>query len=131
MCELIPGKSFRILVSVTEEMLASSVGSGTLPVLATPAVAALMEQAAWKLVQPSLPDGITTVGTFLQVEHLRPSGVGAQVEVTAVLTEVSQRQYAFSITAADAQGVLAKAGHRRATVKSQRFLEKAGIPAGT
>ena len=67
---------------VTQDMLACVVGSGSLPVLATPAVAALFEQSATLLAQKYLEEGITTVGTKLSLSHDAPTAPGAHVTGT-------------------------------------------------
>lgn len=71
--------------TVTKEMLAVQMGSGMVPVLATPALIACMENACMRLVQPAFGEGITTVGTRVEVAHLAPTPEGARIQVTATL----------------------------------------------
>ncbi len=113
-----------ISANVDEAMLAVNVGSGTLEVLATPVVAALMEKAACELVQPYLPEGITTVGTMISINHISASSLGAEIIAEARLTDIADRKYTFELTARDNAGVIATGKHERFTVKSQRFMEK-------
>ena len=113
-----------ISVITEKNMLASNVGSGTLDVLATPAVATLMEKASYELVQPYLPDGITTVGTMLTINHISATPPGAKIIVRARLADITDRKYTFELTAMDDAGFIATGKHERFTVKSERFTEK-------
>ena len=110
---------------VDRNNIAESMGSGTLPVYATPAVAALAEGAAYKLIEPYLPEGITSVGTKINVEHIAASSIGAEITAEAVLREFDGRKYCFDITVSDNAGVVAKIYHERFTVKKDKFLMKA------
>lgn len=110
---------------VTPEKLASAVGSGEVPVYATPCLAALMEKAARILVQPWLEEGITTVGTALQLTHTAATPEGAAVRARAELIEADGRRFVFRITASDEAGSIGECIHERCTVKTARFLEKA------
>ena len=98
------GLSAQSKVTVDGGNVAATMGSGDLQVFATPAMVALMENAAMKAVADHLPEGSTTVGAEMNVTHIKPSGVGAEIVASAVLTEVWQfirkyeiRQY-FTIT---------------------------------
>ncbi|MDD4797625.1 MAG: thioesterase family protein [Eubacteriales bacterium] len=110
---------------VTPDTTARAMGSGSLPVYATPAMIALMEGAACAALAGQLDDGVTTVGTFMQAEHLSATPVGMRVWAEATLTHSDGRTYTFAIDAYDEAGLIGKAQHKRASVKSQRFLEKA------
>ncbi len=109
---------------VSDGMTARAVGSGDLPVLATPMMMALMENAAMLCVAPHLPEGSTTVGSDIRSSHLRPTPVGAEVQATATLTAVEGRKLTFDITASDAQGVIGQGTHERFIVDSERFMSK-------
>lgn len=119
------GQSASRSLTVLSQHLATQVGSGSVDVLATPEVAALMEGAAADLVQPSLDAAFTTVGTKLSLEHLAPTPLGVQVTATATLTAVDGRVYQFSVEARDAAGLIAKGTHERVSVKRDSFPEKA------
>lgn len=110
---------------VTAEMLADHMGSGSLPVLATPMVAALFEKAAAALARHRLEEGLTTVGTQITVEHTAPTVCGETVTVEAELLEQQGRVFHFSLKAWDKAGPVASGKHDRVSVKSQRFVEKA------
>ena len=77
---------------VCEENTARTMGSGDLPVFATPAMVALMENAAMTAVAAALPEGSTTVGSEMNCSHIKPSKLGAAISATAVLTAVEGRK---------------------------------------
>lgn len=106
-------------------MLAKHVGSGSLPVLATPVLASLFEGAAAEMAEGELPEGITTVGTEITVHHTAPTPCGAKLTVEVKLTERTDRTFRFRMTALDEAGQVATGEHERASVKAEHFLEKA------
>lgn len=113
-------------IKVEEENLACSMGSGSLMVLATPAVVALMENAAAELAQKVLDnEELTTVGTMISIEHKSPTPVGAEVTATAVLKENDGRIFHFEVFASDKKGEIAKGTHTRVSVKAVKFQNKA------
>ena len=113
-------------LTVKKENLASVVGSGSLDVLATPAVAALMEGAAAELAQNLLDnDVLTTVGTAISIEHTSPTPLGAEVEAEARLVKTEGRLFFFELTARDNAGEIAKGTHTRVSVKAEKFQKKA------
>lgn len=116
---------YTVSEKVDKTNIALTVGSGTLEVLATPSVIALMEQAASQLVQPYLDEGITTVGTMIAAEHLSASPIGADITAKAILTGIDGRKYSFDLFAYDNAGLIAKGRHERFSVKSESFLKKA------
>ena len=101
-------------------------GSGDLDVFATPAMVALMENAAMKAVADALPEGSTTVGAEMNVTHIKPSGLGAEIVATAVLTVVEGRKLTFNVGARDAEGMIGEGIHIRYAVDRRRFMEKVG-----
>lgn len=109
---------------VKQENTARTIGSGNLEVFATPAMAALMENAAMLAVAESLPEGSATVGSLLQITHNRPSGLGETVQATATLEEVDGRKLTFSVTASDSMGVIGEGRHVRYVVDTLKFMEK-------
>jgi fluoroacetyl-CoA thioesterase len=102
-----------------------ALGSGDVPVLGTPAVLALVEQAACAAIGAGLDDGRTSVGSWVELEHLAPSKVGAQVVASAELVKVDGRVLEFTCDVRDGDRVIARARHRRAIVDRDRFLERA------
>ena len=113
-------------IQVDEEHLACAMGSGSLAVLATPAVVALMENAAAALADEILADDeLTTVGTMISIEHTSPTPIGAEVTATARLLENDGRLFRFEVTAADQKGEIARGTHQRVSVKAVKFQTKA------
>ena len=111
---------------IGEENLACSMGSGSLRVLATPAVVALMENAAASLAQEVLGDeALTTVGTMISIEHTSPTPLGAEVTATATLLEQDGRTFRFEVRASDKKGEIARGTHTRVSVKAEKFQQKA------
>ena len=119
------GKKSKRECLVTKDLLASSVGSGSVDVLATPIVAAIMEGAASDLAQTFLEDDYTTVGTKIIVEHLKATAEGVNVWAEAELTNVDGRKYTFLLRAFDNNGLIATGEHIRVSVKKDSFLKKA------
>lgn len=109
---------------VTENLTACAMGSGSLAVYATPALVALMEHAACEAIASTLEDGVTTVGTEMNVQHVSATPVGMEVWAEAELTAQEGRGYAFAITAYDAKGVIGTATHKRVAVKAEKFLAR-------
>lgn len=119
-------KSLTKTLKVEEENLACAMGSGSLMVLATPAVVALMENAAAELAQLELDnEKLTTVGTMISIEHTSPTPIGAEVTATATLTKVDERMFYFGVIANDKKGEIAKGTHTRVSVKADKFQMKA------
>jgi len=118
------GLSFTATMRVTPEVTAEYIGSGDLAVLATPAMCALMENAAMMAVVPHLEEGQTTVGTALNIEHSRATKVGDIITATAVLTEVNGRELKFNIAARDEVGVIGEGTHTRFVVIREKFISK-------
>ena len=109
-------------VKVTENNTAITMGSGDMSVFATPALVALMENAAMKAVAPHLPEGSTTVGGFIETSHLAPSAIGATIEAKATLTEIKGRKLSFAIEATEGDKLVGKATHIRFIVEREKFL---------
>ncbi|MBR2327663.1 MAG: thioesterase family protein [Clostridia bacterium] len=111
-------------ITVTDEMTAARVGSGLLPVYATPQMAALMEQTAAESIETMLPEGCTTVGTKLNLSHLSADPVGMELVCESVLTAVDGRRFEFHITVSDSFGVVGECDHERFSVKRESFMAK-------
>lgn len=110
---------------VDAPMLASSMGSGSLDVLATPALVALMEEAACAAIQPHLSPQQTSVGVRIDISHIAPTPPGVDVHARAELTEVDGRRLVFRVEAFDAQERIGEGRHERALVDPQRLLGRA------
>lgn len=112
-------------LKVDESNSAKTVGSGTLGVLATPAMIALMEKTAWMSVQDELDDGCGTVGTLLNVTHDAPTPLGMTVRCESELIEVSGRKLVFRVEAFDEVGKIGGGTHERFIVQNEKFQSKA------
>lgn len=119
------GDSLSKTKTVTEDLLACTVGSGSLKVLATPMVIALMENAACELAQQGLEDIFTTVGTGISIDHTSPTPINSSVTATVTLTKIDGRMFYFDVIAKDNKGVISKGTHTRVSVKSESFQRKA------
>lgn len=122
--ELSAGLSAQRAVTVEAADTAAEMKSGDLPVFATPAMVALMEHAAMAAVAGALPQGATTVGAEMNVEHVKPSGIGARIVATAVLTAVEGRKLTFNVGARDDEGMIGEGVHVRFVVDRERFMAK-------
>jgi predicted thioesterase len=107
---------------VTEDLTAIRLGSGDVPVFGTPALLALMEEAAVAAVHGALPDGATTVGSHVELDHLAPSRVGVEVRALATLTAVEGRALTFECEAYEGDKPIGRASHRRMIVDREKFL---------
>ena len=112
-------------LTVTEGDTAKAHKSGTLDVLATPRMAALMEATAWRSVAGELEEGMGTVGIKLDLGHLAPTPVGMKVWCESLLTGVDGRKLTFSITVFDGAGKIGEGLHERFIIEETKFQAKA------
>jgi fluoroacetyl-CoA thioesterase len=126
---LAAGLRATVRATVAEADTASAMGSGDVPVLATPRLLALAEAAAFAAVAPHLADGFTTVGTSVSLEHRRASSLGAEILVEAELTEVDGSRLVFGFIArvdsAEEDVVLGAGTAERVIVDRSRFIARA------
>ena len=115
---------------VTPENTAAAVGSGSLPVFATPYMIALMENAACNAIADALEDGQSSVGTKLDVSHDAATPVGMHVTAKAELVEVDRRRLVFRVTASDDAGPIGQGTHERFLIMAEKFLAKAEAKKG-
>jgi fluoroacetyl-CoA thioesterase len=120
-----PGLIGEASAVVERAHLASTLGSGSLDVLGTPAMIALMERAAVACVGESLAAGTTTVGIHIDVRHLAPTPAGIAVTARAELLEVAERRLTFRVTASDGAETIGEGRHERAIVDAARLLARA------
>ena len=118
------GKKFEIKILVSENDTAKAVGSGTLEVLATPRMIALMEEAAYKCIADDLEEGTSSVGTLMSVEHLSATPVGMEAYAVAKVSAVEGRKVSFTVEAYDEKGIIGKGTHDRFIVFSEKFVNK-------
>ena len=125
MKDIAKGITASVEKTVEEKDFASVHGSGSLPVYATPAMAALMEKTACVLLEPYMEEGETTVGISLNLQHLKASLCGMKLTCTATLVQTEGRKTVFDIEVRDALSVVGTARHERFSVLSEPFMQKA------
>ena len=111
-------------MTVSESDTAIAHRSGEVPVLATPRILALVEEASVRAVEGNLEDGSSTVGMRVQLEHISPTPIGAHVRAEANLEKVEGRRLVFHVSARDDRGLIAAGKVVRVIVNVERFLEK-------
>ncbi len=109
---------------VNAENTAIKLGSGTLEVFATPAMVALMENAAYKSVESCLAEGESTVGISADIKHVKASGIGEEITATATLVEVDGRRFVFELKASDSKGLIGEGRHERFVINNEKFLSR-------
>ena len=118
------GLKYESTVVVSPSNTAATLGSGDMDVFATPAMVALMENAAMLAVAAHLPEGSATVGTQMNTSHIEASPLGATITASAELTEVEGRKLTFAVKAWDEKGTIGEGVHTRFVVDRERFLSK-------
>ena len=124
MTELKAGLVGTATVIVTEKNIAKTMKSGALEVFATPAMCALMEEAACAAVNAAMESGNGTVGISLSVSHDRATAMGDTVVATATLTAVEGRKLVFAVEAKDSKGIIGKGAHERFIINNEKFMGK-------
>jgi predicted thioesterase len=122
---LIPGLTARVQLTVTDADTAQAMGSGDVPVLATPRVLALAEAATVAATAARLPSGSTTVGVRAELDHTAPSPVGATVLAEATLAKVDGRRLLFEVRVTAGDRAVAEVRVERVVVDRQRFVQSA------
>lgn len=111
-------------VMVTKELSAQNVGSGLLPVYATPSMIALMENTAFESVAQYLEEGCGTVGTSLNVKHVAATPIGMKVTCETELVRVDGRALTFEVKAYDECGLIGEGTHERFIITEEKFMAK-------
>jgi predicted thioesterase len=120
-----PGLSARVEHVIADADTAIALKSGEVPVLGTPRLLALCEEAALTAVAAELSDGQTTVGMKVQLDHLAPSAVGHKVVAEAVVEKVNGRRVLFTVSVNDERGLVAVGRVTRVVVDAEHFVAKA------
>ena len=118
------GQKYVSELVVTDAVTAIALGSGDMPVLATPAMMALMENAAMLAVRDSLPEGCTTVGGHIESSHLKPTKVGEKVEAVAEVVKVDGKKIFFKVAAYCGDALLGEGMHLRFVVDREKFMSR-------
>ena len=118
------GLTYTSQLTVSEAVTAIAMGSGDMPVLATPAMMALMENAAMLAVADHLPEGCTTVGGQIASSHLKPSKLGDTVTATATVTRIDGKKIEFKVEAHCDDVLLGEGSHLRFIVERNKFMSR-------
>lgn len=111
-------------IVVTDEVTASKVGSGLLPVHATPSMIALMEGTCAESVQPYLAEGEGTVGVAVDIKHIAATPVGMTVRCESLLKEVNGKKLVFEVNVYDEKGLVGTGIHKRAIINNEAFMAR-------
>lgn len=111
-------------IVVNNSNTALTIGSGSLNVFATPAMIALMEKAAVNCIEKQLDDTQTSVGTLINVSHIKASAIGAAITAVATLVNIDGRKLTFNVEAYDSDILIGKGTHERFVVDAQKFMSK-------
>lgn len=122
--ELKVGMEFELKEVVEYNTTAANVGSGGLEVFGTPYLIALIEKAAFYGVSDYLEKGYSTVGTVVNIEHISPSPIGANVCAKVVLVEIDGRRLVFSANVFDDHETIGKGMHERYIINEEKFMKK-------
>ena len=119
-----PGLAAKVVLEVGADDTALAFHSGDVPVLATPRLIALCEEASLEAISGLLPEGSTTVGMRVQFDHLAPTAVGHSVSAEATLERIEGRRLTFTVSATDDRGLVAAGKVTRVVVDVKKFLDK-------
>lgn len=119
-----PGLAATVALDVGDDDLAVALHSGDVPVLATPRLIALCEEATLAAVAGQVPEGHTTVGMRVQLDHLAPTAAGHRVKAEARLDKIEGRRLTFSVSASDDRGLVAAGRVTRVVVDVEKFMDK-------
>ena len=119
-----PGNQIEYQFVVEDQHTASQIGSGSLCVLATPAMILMMERISHRLLAEKLPEGYSSVGVHIEVQHLAPSPIGSTVTVRSELIHVDERSIIFKVSAWDSVEKIGEGTHTRMTIDFERFLKR-------
>jgi len=120
-----PGLVAAASLVVGDDDTALALHTGDVPVLATPRVVRLAEEATVQAIEGTLADSTTSVGYRVQLDHLAPTPVGGKVRAEATLEAIEGRRLTFRVSVSDGHGLVAAGRITRVIVERERFLEKA------
>jgi predicted thioesterase len=118
------GLAAKVSLDVSEADTAIAMRTGAVPVLATPRLVALCEEAAIAALDGTLDEGSSSVGVRVQIEHISPIPVGGRVVAEASLDKVEGRRLVFTVSARDERGLVAAGKVTRVIVNVDHFMEK-------
>lgn len=118
------GMKYEIDRVVTEDDTAAKAASGSVEVLATPVMIAWMEEASLRLAQKELEEGLTTVGTEVNIKHLKGTLVGKTVKVLSTLKEIDRKRLVFDVEVIEDGVTVGTGSHTRFIIDTTKFYEK-------
>ena len=118
------GMKYEIDRIVTENDTAAKAASGSVEVLATPVMIAWMEEASLRLAQKELEEGLTTVGTEVNIKHLKGTLVGKTVKVLSTLKEIDRKRLVFDVEVIEDGIAVGTGSHTRFIIDTAKFYEK-------
>ncbi len=127
---LTPGLVGEVTLVVGQEHTAATYGSGLAPVLSTPHLIALMENASQKALNPHLEPGTSAVGTRIDMHHLAATPIGMTVRVRAKLIAVEGQRLTFHVEAWDAVDKIGECTHERFIIDYERFMQRVASKQG-
>jgi fluoroacetyl-CoA thioesterase len=119
-----PGLAAKVVIDVCDADTAIANRTGEVPVLGTPRLVALCEEATLAAIAGHVPEGHTTVGMRVQLDHLAPTAVGGSVSADARLDKIEGRRLTFSVSASDDRGLIAAGKVTRVVVDVDKFMDK-------
>ena len=120
-----PGASAEVSLVVAPEWTAAAMGNVGVPVLATPFLIGLLENAAAAVLRPEIPPGGASVGTMVEMRHLAATPVGLTVRARATLLESDGRRFLFAVAAWDDREQVAEGRHERYLIRDrEKFLNR-------
>lgn len=118
------GMKYKETIKVTEDKLANAMGSGAVPVFATPMMVLIMEEVSALCVKDELEAGQATVGTKLDVSHVSATPAGLDVTAECELIEIDKRRLVFKVAAYDNAGLIGEGTHERFIIDVEKFMSK-------
>lgn len=122
--ELKVGATFTKEITVTEQLLALTVGSGDVKVYATPMMICLMEDVSASCLKQFIEADMTSVGTMISSSHVSATPVGMKVNAKATVTAIEGKQVCFAVEAFDEKGLIGKGTHERFILNREKFEAK-------
>ena len=119
-----PGLKGHAETTVVFENTAAAVGSGLVPVFATPSMIGLMEQAAATSLAGHLEEGQGSVGVHVDISHEAATPIGMKVRAESEVIAADGKQITFAVAAYDEVGLIGRGTHKRAIITVDRFLSK-------
>ncbi|MBF4695612.1 thioesterase family protein [Fusibacter ferrireducens] len=118
------GDQFTSELIVEEKHTAAAFGSGSIFVFSTPMMIGLMENAALKCAEMGLPEGQSTVGTFVNVKHMAATPMNMKVKAIATITEIEGKKLTFAVEAFDEKEKIGEGTHGRYVIDAEKFLKR-------